>query len=304
MLSGCSAVRPKQIVAAFRADRHQPATRRCRASDARGPRNPAAQPRLLLHPAVLEVAAEQFVAAVAAERDRRLPANQLRDRDRWAPSRSRRSVRRTAGRVPAADRPSPVRPQARRARCRSAGRRRARTRASSNAPWPGNEIVERLDRAEATPARRHGRHQARVDAAAEHDADRHIGDRDGAARSPRAVARALRATPRPFRVSGACGGSDQYAHRPQTCRPDVEHERVPLRKLLDAAKQARLARHVAERQVAVERVGVQLAGTRGIGEQRLQFRGERRASGRRGGKTAASRRPDRARGATARRWAS
>ena len=107
---------PEQIVAPFGANREQ-ARDGGPGSALRGPRDPVTKPSLLLDPAVMEIAAEQLVAAIAAEGDGRFTTDELRHEV----GRHHRGIRDglvgTGAPAPEAGRRWPALPPARHVRC-------------------------------------------------------------------------------------------------------------------------------------------------------------------------------------------
>ena len=120
--------------------------------------------------------------------------------------------------------------------------------------------------------------EARVDAAGEERAERHVADQvraDGVARAPRAAARRR---PLPIRRTFPSAGTASTAR--SRCGRRCHVSRWPGGSLRTSLEDRPVARRVEERQVVIERVGIELARQVGRAEQRLDLGAEIEAAAR------------------------
>ena len=245
---------------------------RRRARSGAGSRAPGADER---RGPVLAVAAEQLVGALSRERDGHVLRGELR---RGRGSRATRGRRRGSSSDQTSSARSTVcvgvaRARARGDRCRRARRRSAASASSLSSPASAKPIEKVLTGSRHVP--RHQRDdQARVEAAAQHRAERDVAHQAQAHRRRRA-ARAAPRRPRRARASGPAPGSG-YApvaarrgrrrRRRRAARPGIS--------LRDAGERRQRARDEAEREVGVDRLVVELGVDEAAREHALQLGGE------------------------------
>ncbi len=150
--------------------------------------------------------------------------------------------------------------------------------------------------------------RARVDAAAQEGAERHVGHRAGAGRPPRAARRTSRAAsssePSSARRAVEAGDRRLPVALDDRLAAGLEGEHVAGRQAADAVEERARRRHVAEGQVGGDRAWIEPARNRGVGEQRLDLAAEDQAPAAATSRTAASCRAGRGRARAAARRSS
>ena len=268
---------------------------RCR----RGERRAAAAPGMRSSRAghavgdVARVAGEGLVAAVAVERDGDVAARHLGEVE----ARDRRGVGErlavVAHDLAAARRSRRRAPRTPRARCRSA--RRSPRACGSSSKRSLSKPIENVRTGCEEASRHRGDDRGRVDAAREEGAERHVGDQPAPGRVAEPVADPL--ADLLARARRACARSRAASSARASTRAVAQTSVWAGGSLRTRAEGAERRRHVAEREVAVDRAGSTSRGIARVLQQRAASRRRSSASRRAARRAAASCRRGRARAA-------